>query len=169
MSDIQLTTVAFAQVPPALDNGSLDAAILGEPLTTINKDKGLVTVLADDFISGFTATYLYFGEPLIANKPEVARGFLKAYLRACRDLQGAYMNKDVAAIIEKYTKVPADVILRASPAQYDPNGAVPLDNLKTLQDYFLKRGELEYKDALDVTPFVNTKLAAEVAAELDKK
>jgi NitT/TauT family transport system substrate-binding protein len=169
MDDIQLTTVAFGQVPAALESGSLDASILGEPLATINKDKGIVAVLADDFINGFTSTFLYFSDPLLTQKPDAARGFLRAYLRACRDLQGNYVNKDFAAIVEKYTKTPADVVLRASPAQYDPNGKVPVDDLKALQDYFLKRGELEYKQPIDVTAFVNTQLAAEVAAQLDKK
>ena len=169
MDDIQLTAVPFRDVPAALDNRSLDASILGEPLVTINEDKGVVTVLSEDFIDGFTATYLYMGEPLLTQRPEAARGFLRAYLRACRDLQGNYMNKEIATIIEKYTQVPADVTLRAAPAQYDPNGRVPIDDLKTLQDYFLKRGELEYTEPLDISAFVNTQLAAEVAAELDRK
>ena len=167
--DIQLTALAFRDVPAALENGSLDASILGEPLVTINEDKGLVSVLSEDFINGFTATYLYVGEPLLKNNPDAAKGFMRAYLRACRDLQGNYMNKDIARIIEKYTEVPADVVLRASPAQYDPNGRVPIDDLKTLQDYFLERGELEYQEPLDVTAFVNTELAEEVARELDEK
>lgn len=169
MNDIKLTSVAFRDVPAALDNGSLDAAILGEPLVTINKDKGVVAVLSDDFINGFSSTFLYMGEPLLKQNPDAARGFMRAYLRACRDLQGSYMNKDIAAIIEKYTKTPADVVMRSAIAQYDPNGRVSTDDLKTLQDYFMQRGELEYKQPLDVTQFVDAKLSQEVAAELDSK
>ncbi|HKP52726.1 MAG TPA: ABC transporter substrate-binding protein [Chloroflexia bacterium] len=170
IEDVQVQTVAFGQVPAALESGSLDAAILGEPLATINKDKGIVKVLADDFISDFHSTFLYMGEPLLKRKPDTAKAFMRAYLRACRDLQGNYMNQEIADIIAKYTPpVPADVILRASPAQYDPNGTVPIQDLNTLQSYFLKRGVLEYKEPLDLTPFVNTDLAKEVAAELDKK
>jgi NitT/TauT family transport system substrate-binding protein len=167
ISDVQLTTVGFQQVPAALESGSLDAAMLGEPLATINKDKGVVSVLADDFIDGFFATYLYMGDKLLTEKPEVAQGFLRAYLRACRDLQGKYMTPEIAAIIEKYTKVPAAVVLRASPAQYNPDGVVPVENLKTLQDYFMSRGLLEYKQPLDVASFVNTSLAADAAKSLN--
>ncbi|MDZ4721594.1 MAG: ABC transporter substrate-binding protein [Roseiflexaceae bacterium] len=167
INDVQVTTVSFAQVPAALESGSLDAAILGEPLATINMDKGIVAILSNDFIDGFYATYLYMGDKLLTEKPEVAKGFLRAYLRACRDLQGKYMSPEIAAIIEKYTKVPAAVVLRASPAQYDPNGVVPIANLNTLQDYFMSRGLLEFKQPLDVTKFVNTTLAAEAAKELD--
>jgi NitT/TauT family transport system substrate-binding protein len=170
INDVQVQALGFAQVPAALENGSLDAAILGEPLATINKDNGLVKVLADDFITDFHSTYLYMGETLLKDKPSAARGFMRAYLRACRDLQGNYMNQEIANIIAKYTPpVPADVILRASPAQYDPNGTVPIQDLNTLQSYFLTRNVLEYKEPLDLTPFVNTTLAKEVAAELDKK
>ncbi len=168
MDDIQLEVVAFRDVVPALESSTLDAAILGEPLVTINEDKGLVQVLDEDFINGFTATYLYMGEPLLNEQPEAARGFLRAYLRATRDLQGDYMTEEIAAIIEKYTQVPADVNLRASPAQYDPNGTVPITDLQILQEYFLERGDLEYTELLDVTQFVNTELAAEVARELDE-
>jgi NitT/TauT family transport system substrate-binding protein len=169
INDVEVTTVAFPQVPAALESRSIDAAILGEPLTTINEDNGLVKVLAEDFIDGFHSTYLYMGEPLLKEKPEVAKGFMRAYLRASRDLQGDYMNLDIASIIEKYTKVPADVTLRANPAQYDPDGVVPIDDLETLQKYFLTRGVLEYSDPIDVKPLVDTQLATEVAKELDNR
>ncbi len=166
-SDVQLQTVAFRDVPAALESGSLDAAILGEPLVTINEDNGVVKVLAQDFIHGFYSTYLYMGDPLLQDNPQAAKGFIKAYLRACRDLQGDYMNKEIAGIIEKYTKVPADVTMRAAAPQYDPNGTIPVDNIQTLQDYFMQRGELEYKTPLDVTKFINQQIAKDVAAELD--
>ena len=170
INDVQVQTVAFGQVPAALESGSLDAAILGEPLATINKDKGIVKVLADDFINDFHSTYVYMGEPLLQGKPEAAKSFMRAYLRACRDLQGKYMNQEIADIIAKYTPpVPADVILRASPAQYDPNGTVPAEDLNTLQSYFIQRGVLEYKEPLNLAPFINTDLAREVAAELDNR
>jgi NitT/TauT family transport system substrate-binding protein len=169
INDIEVVTVTFSQVPAALESRSIDAAILGEPLATINEDNGNVKVLAEDFINGFYSTYLYMGEPLLKGKPEAARGFMRAYLRACRDLQGSYMNEEIASIIEKYTNVPAAVTLRANPAQYDPNGAVPIENLETLQRYFLSRGVLEYNEPLDVKPLVDTNLAAEVARELENR
>jgi NitT/TauT family transport system substrate-binding protein len=169
MDDIQLTALAFRDVPAALENGSLDAAMLGEPLVTINEDKGIVKVLAEDFINGFTATYLYMGEPLLTTKPEAARSFLRAYMKAIRDLQGNYLTEEVAKVIEKYTQVPAAVTMKASPPQYDPNGKLPLDNLNTLQDYFMKRGELEYTTPLDITKFVDQSLVDEVVKQLDAK
>jgi NitT/TauT family transport system substrate-binding protein len=167
MNDVEFVPMPFPNMPAALENGSLDAAILTEPLTTISMDNGLVQVLADDFIDGFTATYVYMGDGLLTQQPEVARGFMRAYLRGTRDLQGEYMTEEVATIIEKYTEVPAAVLMRIFEPQYNPNGTVPVQDLETLQQYFQERGLLEYQELLDVSSFVNTELASEVAAELD--
>ena len=161
MADIELTTVGFKDVPAALANNSIDAAILGEPLATIAVDKGEVAVLSNDFIDGFTATYLYMGEPLLADKA-TAEGFMRAYLKACADLQGDYMSDDVAAIIEKYTKVPADVVKRAGAPHFDATGTIPVADLQTLQSYFRERGLLEYDTDLDVNTIIDTSLVASV-------
>lgn len=169
MADVQLTTVAFRDVPAALENGSLDAAMLGEPLVTINVDKGVVSVLDDDFINGFTATYLYMGDALLNGNTAAAKGFVKAYLRACRDMQGDYMTPELAQIIEKYTQVPAAVVEKSSLPQYDANGQVPMQDLETLQTYFLGRGELQYQQPLDLAPYVDTTLVDEVVKELGAK
>lgn len=168
LADVDLTTVAFRDVAAALESGSLDAAMLGEPLVTINVDKGVISVLADDFIDGFTATYLYMGEPLLTNGT-AAQGFMKAYLRACRDMQGDYMTPELAAIIEKYTQVPAAIIEKASLAQYDPNGTIPVKDLETLQTYFLGRGELEYSEPQNLASLIDQSLADSVVSELGKK
>jgi NitT/TauT family transport system substrate-binding protein len=165
-ADIQLEGVPFANVPPALESGTLDAAMLAEPITTINVDQGVVAVLSDDFVDGFTATYVYMGE-LLKQRPEVAKKFLRAYLRAVRDLQGEYMTDEIAAIIEQYTKVPAAVLKRLPRPQYDPNGVVPTGDIDTMQQFFLGRGLLEYDQPLDMRAFIDASIAAEVAAGLD--
>lgn len=169
IDDVEITAMRFPDMPAALANGSLDAAVITEPLVTISEDQGLVKVLSEDFIDGFTATYVLTNEDWLAENPTAARGFMRAYLRACRDLQGDYMNEEIAQIIETYTEVPAPVVLRSPLAGYDPNGQVPIADLETLQTFFLRRGSLEYTEPLDLNQFVDTQLAAEVAAELDSE
>lgn len=159
MADIELVTVGFKDVPAALENGSIDAAILGEPLATINIQNGTVAILANDFIDGFYATYLYMGEAMLADT-KTSEGFMRAYLKACGDLQGDYMSPEIAAIIEKYTKVPAAVVEKAAPAHYNAEGVIPVENLQTLQSYFRERGYLEYDTDLDINTIINTDLVA---------
>lgn len=167
IDEVELTAMRFPDMPAALASGTLDAAVITEPLVTINKDKGVLAVLAEDFINDFTATYVLSNENWLANNPAIARGFMRAYLRACRDLQGDYMNTEIAEMIEKYTEVPAAVIMRSPLSYYKPDGRVPIEDLETLQGFFMRRGLLEYEELLDVNTFVNTDLAAEVVAELD--
>lgn len=161
INDITLKAMPFPNMPAALEQGSLDAAVLTEPLVTINKDKGLLAVLSGDFINGFTATYVFMNQDWMDKNPEAALGFMKGYLHATRDLQGNYMNAEIAAIIEKYTKVPATVVQRAATSQYSADGTVPLQDLEALQAFFMQRGLLTYKEPLDLKGFVDSKLAGE--------
>ena len=161
INDVTLKAMPFPNMPAALEQGSLDAAVLTEPLVTINKDKGVLAVLSDDFIHGFTATYVFMNQDWMDKNPDAALGFMKGYLRATRDLQGNYMNAEIAAMIEKYTKVPAAVVQRAATAQYSADGTVPLHDLETLQSFFMQRGLLTYKEPLDLKNIVDTKLAEE--------
>jgi NitT/TauT family transport system substrate-binding protein len=167
IDDVDVTTLPFGDMPAALENGAIDAALITEPLVTINQQRGVVQVLSNDFIDDFTATYVYMDDALLRDRPETARGFMRAYLRATRDLQGDYMNDEIAGIIEKYTEVPAAATMGIATAYYSPSGQVPIENLETLQRFFLARGELNYDQPLDLAQFVNTDLAREVAAELD--
>lgn len=169
IDDVRLTAMRFPDMPAALENGSIDAAVITEPLVTINEEQGILAVLTEDFIDGFTATYVLSNETWLAENPAAARGFMRAYLRACRDLQGDYMTEDIARYIEKYTQVPTPVIMRSPLARFDPNGRVPLEDLATLQEFFMQRGVLEYDELLDIRTFVDTNLAAEVAAELEEE
>lgn len=168
MNDIELVALPFPEIPAALENGSLDAAVVTEPIVTISQDKGLVQVLSNDFIDGFTATYVYMGA-ILQEDPAAAQAFMRAYLRACRDLQGDYITDEVAAIIEKYTKVPAAVLKRIPKPIFNPNGEIPVQDLQALQTYFRGRGLLNYSDDLDVTTFVNQTIAQEAAAALDAR
>ncbi len=168
IDDVEVTAMRFPDMPAALASGTLDAAVITEPLVTINKDQGVLAVLAEDFINDFTATYVLSNETWLADNPAITRGFMRAYLRACRDLQGDdYMDAEIAEMIEKYTQVPAPVIMRSPLSYYKPDGRVPIEDLETLQEFFMRRGLLEYEELLDVNTFVNTDLAAEIVAELD--
>jgi ABC-type nitrate/sulfonate/bicarbonate transport system substrate-binding protein len=104
--------------------------------------------------------------PLLTGKPQVAKGFLRAFLRACSYLQGDYLKDDpgIATIIEKYTQVPANVVARAPAPQYMKDGVVPIGNLQSLQTFFLQRGELEYEQPIGVATFVDDTLARQVAS-----
>ena len=141
--DVEVLGVGFREVAPALENGSLDGGILGEPLATLAEDQGLITRLSEDFIEGFTSTVIFYNTEWAAANPELAAGFVKAFIRGARDLNGdAWYDPENLAIIEKYTGVPAEVVARANRSYHDPNGEVPLEDLMELQRFFGDQGQL---------------------------
>ena len=165
--DVEVLGVGFRDVPPALESGSLDGGILGEPLATLMEDQGLVARLSEDFIADFTSTYVYFNTDWAAANPDLARRFIKAYLRGARDLNGDQWYADEnLAIIEEYTGVPADVIRRANRSYHDPNGGIPVADMETLEDFFRRLGELNYEQDLDLSSLVNAGYVESALEEL---
>jgi len=160
LSDVQVENVAFPDVPAALENGAISAAMLGEPVVTQAKDKGQIVVLSDDFISGFFPTIVLYNTTFAQQKQGPAQGFMNAYIKACRDLQGnAFKTDAIATIVEKYTKVPADVAKRSNAPTFDPNGQFKIDDLQTMQQFYVARGGLTYTTPLDMRNEIDTSFA----------
>lgn len=156
-SDITLVTVPFQDVAAALQNKSIDGAMLGEPFTTLGEDQGLVRVLAEDFVNGDQPTAVYWNREWARKNPELAAGFLRAYLRAVADLEnGGWQDPAVLAILEKYTNVPADVIRRASRPYNDPKGRLDLESFRRQETFFRNQGLLTYEGQLDFSAFMRT-------------
>ncbi len=157
MEDVQVTAVNFPDVPAALENGAIAAGLLGEPLATLAEDRGQIVRLSDDFVNGVQVTALYYSGEFMRTHPREAVGFMVAWLRASRDLYGGgYKRDDVAAIVEKYTGVPATVVKRAAAPFHEPNGKMNFNDFKRLQEFFKKRGELTYEKPLEPSQYIDT-------------
>ena len=74
LTDVQVETVAFPDVPAALENGAIAASMLGEPIVTQAKDKGQIQVLSDDFISGFFPTIVLYNTKFAHGQEERGAG-----------------------------------------------------------------------------------------------
>lgn len=171
LDDVELVAVAFPDVAAALNSESsdrIDAAILGEPLVSFAEGEGLVVRLADDFIDDFQATFVYMSNDFINNHREAAVGFLRAYVRASRDLEAedAWQGDDIAETLETYTNVPADINREAARPYFSVNGTPSVENLAALQEYFLAKGDLTYEEALDIELMLDTTLLDEVLADI---
>lgn len=165
--DVEVIGVGFREVPAALENRSLDGAILGEPLTTFAENEGVVARLSEDFIDRFTATYVYFNKEWATENPDLAKGFVKAFIRGSRDLNGdQWYDEENLQIIQKYTEIPVEVIEHANRSYHDPNGAVPMDDIMELQRFFMDQGQTNYDEPLDMEQFVNSSYAEAAVEEL---
>lgn len=166
-SDVEVLGVGFREVAAALEQGSLDGGILAEPLATFAEDQGLIARLSEDFLEGFTPTVIYFNKEWAAANPELAQGFVTAFLKGARDLNGEnWYDEANLALIEGVTNIPADVISRANRSYHDPNGYVPVEDLMALQSFFRAEGQLNYDEDIDISQFINTSYVEQALEDL---
>ncbi len=169
MQEIELTSLAFDQVAAALNNGSLDGAMVSEPLVTLAENQGLVTRIADDFLTDAQGTMIFYNMKWSRENATTADRWLAAWLRGARDLNnGGYAKDENAAIIEKYTKTPAAIVKVAKPPHHEPNGILNLTDMRDQQAYFLSSGSLTYTAPIDVTSLTDTGFAERAVAIIGK-
>lgn len=155
VDDITVEAIPFNEMGPALANGAIDGAMLAEPMATLSKDKELVSVLNDSYqTGGASATALYWNREWARKNPDLASGFLSAFLKAAEELKDGWGDPEVVAILTEHTKVPPEVIARASRPYFDTTGRIKTEFVADLEDFFRSQGHLIYQGDLDITTFV---------------
>jgi hypothetical protein len=85
----------------------------------------------------------------------VAQRWMAAYLKAAELFhKNGTKDPEIAAILEKYTKVPAKVVQAAIPPYQDPAGKVLIDNLADQAQWFAANGmqqKINIQNALDLS------------------
>ena len=161
IDDVDLQYMSFPDAVVALDAGTLDASIIGEPLATSAEQQGLAVRLVPEMdVEGIQPTMIFGNSQWMADNPDVAAGVIAGYLRASQDLAENFNDPVNLAIIQKYTEVPADLVAASVKPVYSQDGAINLDEVMRLQQFFADRGLLDYDDLLDPASVVNTTYTA---------
>lgn len=170
INDVDLQTLGFSDVPAALESGALDGAMLGEPLATQAEQKGIAVRLQANFPSDFQPTFAWVNPDFARDHRDLVVGFEAAMLQGCRDLLAPGWDSDEnLAILQQYTKVPADLIRAASRTYCEPNGAVHEQDLATLQSFFKDRGLLDYDTPLDIATLVDSSYVTDALKEIGQQ
>ena len=149
-ADVDMQVVAFPDVPVALRNDVVDAAFVPEPFATQSIELGLAAQIVPEWIRGAQITLLIGGPTFLRDRP-MAEAFMRAYVRGLRDLGSeGWTSPAHAAIIERYTRVPAATVQKILPQYADPEARVNWDSLMTQQRFYLDRGYLRSTELLDL-------------------
>lgn len=167
--DVEVVAVPFSDIPTALEQGSLQAAMLGEPFATFAERQGIAVRLADDFFDGDQATVVYFNEQFAKERSDVAFRFMKAYLKASRDLYYNYHDPENLQILSEHTGLDIDVLEEMAHPIHPPDGVVNISNLENQQRFFMEQGQLEYDEPLDITTLVNDEFARKAVEALEEE
>jgi NitT/TauT family transport system substrate-binding protein len=163
-ADVDMVTMTFPDMIPALANGSIDVAIANEPSATAGIRRGAAMRLGTiaDVYPNHQAAMLMFSEPFATTRTDVARRYMVAYVRGLRDYNDAFRagkdKAEIIAILGAATGV-------ADPAIYEeitlpglkPDGTVFKASLAEDQDWYLRLGL--QRDSVDVDQLVDNQFA----------
>lgn len=166
-TDVEVVAIPFQSVAQALDSGAIAGAMLGEPFATLGVRQGQVRVLNDAFLDGDQPTAIYYNSAWAAKNPGPAQGFMTAYLKAVRDLEGGgWSDPATLQILSTYTRVPVETIAAAARPFGEPDGTVNVPSLENQQRFFKQAGRLTYDQPLDIAALIDTSYAAQAVKTL---
>lgn len=145
--DVETTILAYPDMGVAFTSKGIDASVSLEPFTTQWAAQGLITVLAETEVAypDLQAAVVMYGAKFSQDKPEVAKRFMVAYVRALRDYNDAFVKgRDKEALIAILIKTTSlkdralyDKIVLGG---LDPNGSVVASDLVAQQDWYIQYG-----------------------------
>jgi NitT/TauT family transport system substrate-binding protein len=159
----------------ALKNKSVDASVSVEPAPTLAVEAGAAIVAAtdDQVAPNHQIAVLMYSEAFVANKPEVAKKFMRAYVKAVRFYNGALKNgklagqnaDEVISILIEYTRVKDEKIYRTvTPTGMNPDGQVNVASLANDLTFYTEQGWV--KEKIRIEDMVDTSFARDVVREL---
>jgi NitT/TauT family transport system substrate-binding protein len=163
-SDVERVFMAFPQHVLALQNKAVDAAMTTEPSATLAVRSGAaVRVMGDDEIypNHQLAVILYSGA-FATGRPEIARRFMRAYLKAVRDYNDALDKgrlagpkaEEVIAILTAATAIKdAGLFREMSVSGCNPDGHVYIPSLE--QDLAFYKSEKLIEGQVDVAQVID--------------
>jgi NitT/TauT family transport system substrate-binding protein len=150
--DVEQVPIPFPDMPAALANGSLDAAIPAEPFATRAVDLGVGHKLITTVIPGQMTTCIIASGKFLRERPDTAKRFIRAYMRAIRDIQPPqlgtfdperFYKPEHLAIFEKYTGASAQVLRNQVPYTWDVDLVIQADSLMDQQRTHMRNGLLQ--------------------------
>jgi NitT/TauT family transport system substrate-binding protein len=173
--DVEKVYLGFPQHALAFQNGAIDASITTEPMVSkIVKQGVAVRFTGNDafYPNGQIAVVLYAGD-FAEKRPQVAKRFMKAYLRAVREFNAAVVNghltgpgsDEMVAILAKYSVIKdADTLRTMYVHGTDPDGKLSVEGLKKDLAFFKMTGDV--KGNVSIDQVVDLSFAESAAKEL---
>jgi NitT/TauT family transport system substrate-binding protein len=162
-SEINQVNMQFADIAAALGTGKVDIGVLIEPLVTQVVKKGIAVLWkrVDTIYPNQQYGALMYG-PGIIKRPDVAKRFMIAYLKAVRfyndALDGKGSRDELVSILTKNTSVKNPELYKdmAFPG-LDPNGRLNVDGMKYDVAWWVSAGRM--KESVPVEKLVDESYA----------
>jgi NitT/TauT family transport system substrate-binding protein len=147
--DVELVSLPFPDMLPALANRSLDAAQSVEPFVAfaVAQGVGVRWKGVEEIYPNHQIAVVLYGPRFWQTQPEAARRWMVGYLRGVRAYNDAFFKNqgrsEVIDILTKHTTIKDPAVYeRIGPAGINPNGRVEVASIAYDQDWFVGRGVL---------------------------
>jgi NitT/TauT family transport system substrate-binding protein len=148
--DINHVYMGYPQHVAALANGAIDGAVTAEPAASQAVASGVAVRFSDDKLYPYhQAGVVLYGGDFITKRPEVAKKFMIAYIKAVRVYNDALKGgkfagpaaKEVIDIMVQDSNLKArDIYSRVVPNGLNPDGKVNMDSLARDYKFFQEQG-----------------------------
>jgi NitT/TauT family transport system substrate-binding protein len=175
IKDVRLEQIGFADMVPALKNGSVDAAIAIEPSATlaVRSDAAKKVAGTDEVFPGEQSAVIMFNERFVNERSDTAQKVMNGYLKAVRyytsaldgsRLKGA-RGEEIARILTRYTTVKDPDLFMDIPLHVvHPDGTLNVKNVQRDVDFWREQGLI--KTDVDVGEAVDSSFVEKAAKEL---
>jgi len=147
---VNVEFIPFGDQVPALANGAIVGSILSEPFPTQAEENG----------SGYRPwetpdtppmpfTGIIYNTDWAEANPELARGYMEAYLLAAEDLaSNGWDTEEMLDIVEQYTGADPAVVAASRQHHITADLSVDFDVLMRYQEFYMEQGSLNYDELL---------------------
>jgi NitT/TauT family transport system substrate-binding protein len=177
LDDLDIQPLPFPEMTAAIANGAIDTGVMAEPFITRAEQQGMAQRVLGlgDIYPNFTISTLGFAIPLYDNRP-VARGFVRAWLRAVREYRAAVNGESgdparaqIHDLIARGTGMDIATIREITLPYMNPNGQPNRESLLFCYGFFRDQGLIPQPVAEAMLQAVwGTDLVDEVLAEVGR-
>ena len=150
-ADAEIVALGFPAQVGAFAAKAIDASIMVEPFATRLVNDGIAVrwKSTEDFYTNNQISMIFFGDKFAREKPDVAKRFMKAYVRAIRDYNDALEDgkwkktahaEEIIAILSKNLNMKPELLREVLPHAADPDGRLDLASMRKDLTFFQEQG-----------------------------
>ena len=171
--EVNVVTMPFPDMLAALGSKAIDVAGDVDPYNAMAVDRGLAVRWKgeDEINPNHETAVILFGPSFYQNKPEAARRFMVAYIRAVRDYVNAFTKntkkQEIVSILTQVTDVKDPALYdKMAVIGVDPDGRVNAQSISADQDWYASKGYQQQK--VDMSKVVDNQFVEYALERLGK-
>jgi NitT/TauT family transport system substrate-binding protein len=144
LEDVELVDIPYPVRAEALDKGTIDVTVAGEPWLTrmMRGGQAVAWVPAWQVIPDYQLAHIAYGPTLLDESPDVGRRFMVAYLKAVGQLKEGKTERNLE-ILAKHTGLDRPLLSEACWYSFREGGWINVQSVFDFQEWALEKGYLD--------------------------